>query len=280
MSGCVRRILNPPRPRSGAGWHRFDREGAIRPKACSKPRRRGRLSRQCRNRCLKRSLNGSGVSERHGGAIGSQSGQAARPVVHGMETPSEHSWSLKSCSLSRKLRRRAGDEGDSAAWLATKKSERLRGRWLDMHDTPVSFDARRYALPLISAAGRPSLRCPMGVSKHQGPQRRPQIVGFLLQGHPQTGPSICGNQNIRIRSRVPLKPLVPQGSLLRASVDLLTRPLLPNPSPRNQEILSSASVLLISPLQCAPRISSLLTPFLFAQHLCASGLTAQGGTSG
>ncbi|OLP92457.1 hypothetical protein AK812_SmicGene25719, partial [Symbiodinium microadriaticum] len=36
------------------------------------------------------------------------------------------------------------DEGDSAAWLATKKGEReLRGRWLDMHDKP-SFDARRY----------------------------------------------------------------------------------------------------------------------------------------
>ena len=32
------------------------------------------------------------------------------------------------------------DEGDSAAWLATKKGEReLRGRWLDMHDKPVSF---------------------------------------------------------------------------------------------------------------------------------------------
>ena len=136
------------------------------------------------------------------------------------------------------------------------------------------------ALPLISAAGRPSLRCPMGVSKHQGPQRRPQIVGFLLQGHPQTGPSICGNNHIRIRSRVPLEPPVPQGSLLRAPVDLLTQPLLPNPSPRNHEILSSASVLLISLLQCAARISSLLTPFLFAQHLCASGLTAQGGIGG
>ena len=37
------------------------------------------------------------------------------------------------------------DEGDSAAWLPTKKGEReLRGRWLDMHDKPVSFDARRY----------------------------------------------------------------------------------------------------------------------------------------
>ena len=37
------------------------------------------------------------------------------------------------------------DEGDSMARLATKKGEReLRGRWLDMHDKPVSFDARRY----------------------------------------------------------------------------------------------------------------------------------------
>ena len=36
-------------------------------------------------------------------------------------------------------------EGDSTAWLADKKREReLRGRWLDMHDQPVSFDARRY----------------------------------------------------------------------------------------------------------------------------------------
>ena len=30
-------------------------------------------------------------------------------------------------------------------WLADKKGGReLRGRWLDMHDKPVSFDARRY----------------------------------------------------------------------------------------------------------------------------------------
>ena len=37
------------------------------------------------------------------------------------------------------------DEGDSTAWLADKKVGReLRGRWLDMHDKPVSFDARRY----------------------------------------------------------------------------------------------------------------------------------------
>ena len=36
---CVRPILNPPQPRSGACWHRFDREGAIRPTSCSKPRR-------------------------------------------------------------------------------------------------------------------------------------------------------------------------------------------------------------------------------------------------
>ncbi|CAE7236559.1 unnamed protein product [Symbiodinium sp. CCMP2592] len=37
------------------------------------------------------------------------------------------------------------DEGDSTAWLADKKGEReLRGRWLDMHEKPVSFDARRY----------------------------------------------------------------------------------------------------------------------------------------
>ncbi|CAE7201940.1 unnamed protein product [Symbiodinium sp. CCMP2592] len=37
------------------------------------------------------------------------------------------------------------DEGDSTAWLADKKGGReLRGRWLDMHDEPVSFDARRY----------------------------------------------------------------------------------------------------------------------------------------
>ncbi|CAE7353893.1 unnamed protein product [Symbiodinium sp. CCMP2592] len=37
------------------------------------------------------------------------------------------------------------DEGDSTAWLADKKRGReLPGRWLDMHDKPVSFDARRY----------------------------------------------------------------------------------------------------------------------------------------
>ncbi|OLP86859.1 hypothetical protein AK812_SmicGene31974 [Symbiodinium microadriaticum] len=35
------------------------------------------------------------------------------------------------------------DDGDSTAWLADKKGGReLRGRWLDMHDKPVSFDAR------------------------------------------------------------------------------------------------------------------------------------------
>ncbi|CAE7655131.1 unnamed protein product, partial [Symbiodinium sp. KB8] len=33
------------------------------------------------------------------------------------------------------------DEGDSLAWLEDKKGGReLRGRWLDMHDKPVSFD--------------------------------------------------------------------------------------------------------------------------------------------
>ena len=37
------------------------------------------------------------------------------------------------------------DEGGSTAWLEDKKGGReLRGRWLDMHDKPVSFDARRY----------------------------------------------------------------------------------------------------------------------------------------
>ncbi|CAE7203396.1 unnamed protein product [Symbiodinium sp. CCMP2592] len=37
------------------------------------------------------------------------------------------------------------DEGDSTARLAAKTGEReLRGKWLDMHDKPVSFDARRY----------------------------------------------------------------------------------------------------------------------------------------
>ena len=37
------------------------------------------------------------------------------------------------------------DDGDSTAWLADKKGEReLRGKWLDMHDKPVSFNARHY----------------------------------------------------------------------------------------------------------------------------------------
>ena len=37
------------------------------------------------------------------------------------------------------------DDGDSTAWLEHKTGSReLRGRWLDMHDKPVSFDARRY----------------------------------------------------------------------------------------------------------------------------------------
>ena len=37
------------------------------------------------------------------------------------------------------------EEGDTTAWLEDKKGGReLRGRWLDMHDKPVSFDARRY----------------------------------------------------------------------------------------------------------------------------------------
>ena len=52
--GCVRPILNPPRPRSGAGWHRFDRGGAIRPKSCSKPRRGTRRNRTWRGRLAKR----------------------------------------------------------------------------------------------------------------------------------------------------------------------------------------------------------------------------------
>ncbi|OLP77399.1 hypothetical protein AK812_SmicGene42545 [Symbiodinium microadriaticum] len=35
--------------------------------------------------------------------------------------------------------------GGSTAWLADKKGSReLRGKWLDMHDKPVSFDARHY----------------------------------------------------------------------------------------------------------------------------------------
>ncbi|OLP75962.1 hypothetical protein AK812_SmicGene44168 [Symbiodinium microadriaticum] len=35
------------------------------------------------------------------------------------------------------------DEGESTAWLEDKKGGReLRGRWLDMHDKPVSFEAR------------------------------------------------------------------------------------------------------------------------------------------
>ena len=49
------------------------------------------------------------------------------------------------------------DEGDSTAWLADKKGGReLRGRWLDMHDKPVSFDARRYHMvePTRAACGR------------------------------------------------------------------------------------------------------------------------------
>ena len=37
------------------------------------------------------------------------------------------------------------DDGDSTAWLEDKKGGReLRGRWLDMHDKPVSFDAPPY----------------------------------------------------------------------------------------------------------------------------------------
>ncbi|CAE7356126.1 unnamed protein product [Symbiodinium sp. CCMP2592] len=37
------------------------------------------------------------------------------------------------------------DKGDSTALLAGKGGDReLRGRWLDMHDKPVSFNARRY----------------------------------------------------------------------------------------------------------------------------------------
>ena len=39
---------------------------------------------------------------------------------------------------------RSGRQG-LTAWLEDKKGSReLRRRWLDMHDKPVSFDARRY----------------------------------------------------------------------------------------------------------------------------------------
>ena len=39
LCGCVRPILNPPRPRSVAGWHRFDRATANQSESCSNPRR-------------------------------------------------------------------------------------------------------------------------------------------------------------------------------------------------------------------------------------------------
>ena len=39
----------------------------------------------------------------------------------------------------------------------------------------------------------------MGVSKNQGPEYRPQVVGLLLQGHPQKEPPICGNSHMSHR---------------------------------------------------------------------------------
>ena len=47
------------------------------------------------------------------------------------------------------------DEGDSTAWLADKKGgPELRGKWLDMRDKPVSFDARRYHMVHGAARGQ------------------------------------------------------------------------------------------------------------------------------
>ena len=59
---CVRPILNPPRPRSGAGWHCFDRAAANRPESCSNPRR-GTLGN--------RALAGAWLARKTGGRRGS-----------------------------------------------------------------------------------------------------------------------------------------------------------------------------------------------------------------
>ena len=59
----------------------------------------------------------------------------------------EHARALESCAGSGGVHRRAGVDRRRrrGAWLEDKKGGwELRGRWLDMHDKPVSFDARRY----------------------------------------------------------------------------------------------------------------------------------------
>ena len=66
------------------------------------------------------------------------------------------------------------DEGDSPASLEDKKGGReLRGRWLDMHDNPVSFDARekrakRASRPSVCFAWRsvPNLRMGLCPNRH------------------------------------------------------------------------------------------------------------------
>ena len=62
---------------------------------------------------------------------------------------SEYARALKSCACSRRQHRRAGVDrrrrgGFRGLAGRQKRGRELRGRWLDMHDKPVSFDARRY----------------------------------------------------------------------------------------------------------------------------------------
>ena len=46
----------------------------------------------------------------------------------------------------------------------------------------------------------------MGVSKNQGPQYGPQIVGILFQTHAQKGPPIYRNSHIAAENSTPTNP--------------------------------------------------------------------------
>ena len=87
----------------------------------------------------------------HGPARGLQRGEplSQEPLWAGTGH-SEYAWALESCTGPRGLHRRAGVDRRRRGGLHGLAGRQeggpreLRGRWLDMHDKPVSFDARRY----------------------------------------------------------------------------------------------------------------------------------------
>ena len=79
----------------------------------------------------------------HGGVVGVWNATGLHRDIQNMPGHSNHALALGDYTGGRVWIE--DDGGDSTAWLADKKGGReLRGRWLDMHDNPVSFDARRY----------------------------------------------------------------------------------------------------------------------------------------